>query len=228
MSSEQRALDALRAADRPADLDADVAARIESEMLARFDQQVERDPVAGSGSVDDEPETVVELDDARDRRRPRTLAMVGSVAAAVLALVLGIGLVSTRDASAPATAPPSDSIDEGLVEEQLRDFCDRSIVPLAAAADLWTPDGDDTEARNDVVGAAEEAVRAMADLDAPLRNRLAVAAAEATSAVTDARRAVMLGAAGPEGDQAVVRAVDAVFAALASSSVTPLPAACRP
>jgi hypothetical protein len=223
---EPRALDALRGIDGPADLDDDVAARIEAEMLARFDDCVESGPSQDGGS-----ETVVVLDDARGRpgrTRSRRVTRAISAAAAVLAIVTGIVLASTREEPAPADPPPSTvaPVDERAVEEQLRTFCAASIDPLGAAADRWEPDGQPSEVQNDVITEAERAVLAMSGLAPPLGDRLAFAAEAATVAVTDARMAVNLGAGGPDVDQAVLDAVDAVFGSLAASGVSPLPASC--
>ena len=228
---EAHALDALRRLDGPAELDHDVQARIEAEVLARFDDRAGVGPIAN-----DAPAALVALEDARDRRghgRARSVAMaLGAVAAAVL-VVAGVLATSVRDAPGPASPPATTMssttippVDETVLADQLAAFCTGYIAPLRAADELWIPDGAPSEPRVDVLIAAEQAAQAMSELDPPLGERLARHAEDTLAAVTDARLANTLEE--PDADDVVLEAVDAVLAALSVSGASPLPEPCSP
>lgn len=231
---EAHALDALRRLDGPAELDDDVEARIEAEVLARFDDRVAAVPIANDG-----PTAIVALEDARDRPGhgpARSVAMALGAAAAVL-VVAGILVTSVRDdpgllsppASRPSTTmssttfPPVDAI---ALDAQLAAFCTSYIAPLRAADDVWLPAGASSEPRVDVLIAAEQAAQAMSELDPPLGDRLALHAEETLAAVTDARLADTLDE--PDADDAILDAVDAVLDALSLSGAPQLPETCLP
>jgi hypothetical protein len=229
---EPRALDALRRLDGPAELDEGVEARIEAEMLARFD-----DRVGSGGTTVDAPPAAVALEDARDRpgrRRANPVAVALAVAAAAILVVAGIVLVSTRDEPAPAgppnTRPPSattfPAVEQAALDDQLEAFCTSYIAPLRAADDLWIPDGMPSEARANVLVASEQAAQAMRELDTPLAERLALPAEQALEAVTDARLAHTLDE--PDADDAVLAALEAVLVAPSASGASQLPATCSP
>ena len=223
--------DALRRLDRPAELDVDVEAHIEAEMLTRFDDR------AGSGpTTDDGPQMVITLEDARGRpgnRRSNPVAMAVAAAVAAIVVVAGIALVSTRDEPAPASPPttgPSSTtisvVDETTLVDQLEDFCTSYVLPLRAADDLWRPDGSPSEMRTDVLIATEQAVQAMNDVGPPLGDRWASNAEGGVVAVTDARLAVTL--LNADADDAILGARDTVFLALANSGSSQLPETCLP
>lgn len=227
---EHDALDALRSLDGPAELGDGVEARIEADMLARFDERV------GSGPVDGQrAPTVVALDDAAERtqrRRSNRRGMLLAAAAAIALVVAGVAVFLARDEPAPAnppetTPPTTDPMpEEASVTDQLATFCAEYLAPTREADALWKPTGRSSEERQNVLIAVESAAQAMSELVPPLGDRLAEATEQLLGAAADARLESTLNSAA--ADDAVSAVRDLVFAAPEAAGVSTLPDSCLP
>lgn len=231
---EDEALDALRSLDGPAELGDGVEARIEADMLARFDERVGAGPVDGMP-----PSTVVDLDDAAERaRRQRSnrRGMTLGAAAAVALVIAGVAVFLARDDTAPAnppeTSPPTTPVstdpasDEAVITEQLATFCAEHVAPVRTADALWRPSGRGSESRQNVLVEVEAAAQAMSELDPPLGDRLAETAEQLLGDAANARLETTLNSAA--ADDAVSGVRDLLYAAPSATGVSPLPDSCLP
>ncbi len=164
-------IEALKALDRPRRPEPEMLGRIESAMLGRFDDVLADDSdtevsaVAGQlfdGGRPDEPQ-IVELGAARPEVAERSRRWQPVLAAAAVVAVAIAGWQIARAGDGNEVAVPAEQRDELPAL-----YCTEFLEPLVAGLQLWSPNGSDSEARQDVQLLAEQAIQGYLDAGAVL------------------------------------------------------------
>ncbi len=184
---EEQALTALRRLNRPHQPDASAHARIEAQILERFD-----DVVTATRTTGDIESLDGRLVPTPPKRRGASRVIL--VAAALAILVAGLVVASTWRSDhqeVPSTQPTIGS-DETLVAEQLREYCEAFLPPIDAAAERFAGGLGSDDARTNLVVTIEQAAQGLVDLSVPAQQLAAAGAERLLEAAADARLALAL------------------------------------